>query len=200
MLQKENLPQFGEQTQAAPEQPDRPQQTLLENVIAQSALPPQRADGIAIGVLDSFDSAGKAQVSIAAFGLSSLSAHTLVPLTVDHLGAQLALGFESGDPQRPIIIGLLLSAQPQNTVRATAPDTALKEAQDEDETNDDLMPLDVIVDGRHVMLEAEREIELRCGEAAIIMTADGHIQIRGTYITSHASATQRILGGSVNVN
>ena len=60
--------------------------------------------------------------------------------------------------------------------------------------------LDVVVDGRSVVIEAEQEIELRCGEAAIILSADGHITLRGTYITSHASATQRILGGSVNVN
>ena len=200
MLQKENLSQFGQQTLAAPEEPDRPEQSLLENVIEQSARPPQRADGIAIGVLDSFDSAGNAHVSIAAFGLSGLVANTLVPLTVAHLGAQLALGFESGNPQRPIIIGFMLSAHPEDISLARPHDTVLEEVQNDDETSDDGMPRDVIVDGLRVILEAEREIELRCGEAAIIMTADGRIQIRGTYITSHASATQRILGGSVNVN
>jgi hypothetical protein len=58
----------------------------------------------------------------------------------------------------------------------------------------------VKVDGQRQVIRAEQEIELRCGEAAIILSADGHIQLRGTYITSQASATQRILGGSVNVN
>ncbi|XLV72947.1 hypothetical protein ACKZDW_10540 [Ralstonia syzygii subsp. celebesensis] len=56
------------------------------------------------------------------------------------------------------------------------------------------------VDGQRVVLSAEQEIELRCGEAAIILTADGQIQLRGNYITSYATATQRILGGSVNLN
>jgi hypothetical protein len=32
------------------------------------------------------------------------------------------------------------------------------------------------------------------------MEKDGHIIIRGTYVTSHASATNRIRGGSVNLN
>jgi len=59
---------------------------------------------------------------------------------------------------------------------------------------------DVMVDGERVVLTAVREIELRCGDAALILSADGRIQMRGTYITSHASATQRILGGSVNIN
>jgi uncharacterized protein (DUF2345 family) len=61
-------------------------------------------------------------------------------------------------------------------------------------------PAEVRVDGERVVLQAEHEIELRCGEAAIVLSADGRITLRGTYITSHASATQRILGGSVNVN
>ena len=34
----------------------------------------------------------------------------------------------------------------------------------------------------------------------MIMEKDGHITIRGTYVTSHASAANRIRGGSVNLN
>lgn len=88
----------------------------------------------------------------------------------------LALGFEGNDPGRPIVLGPLMSkpAEPAS--------------------------LDALIDGQRVTLQGEREIELRCGEAAIILSADGRIILRGTYITSHASATQRILGGSVNVN
>lgn len=33
-----------------------------------------------------------------------------------------------------------------------------------------------------------------------LMLNDGNIELRGTYITSQASATRRILGGSVNIN
>jgi hypothetical protein len=172
-----------------------PNPALLEKVITQSLLPTRHTDGIAIGVLDAFDANGKALVSIATFGLSALSAISLVPLNSAHLGAQLALGFESGDTQRPIILGLILSAaQP-----TAAPQTEANDEADS-ETGSEAEPLDLIVDGQHIVLQAEREIELRCGDAAIILSADGHIQLRGTYITSHASATQRILGGSVNVN
>jgi hypothetical protein len=56
------------------------------------------------------------------------------------------------------------------------------------------------VDGQRHVVEAAQEIELRCGEAAIVLFADGRIQLRGTYITSHASATQRLVGGSVHLN
>jgi hypothetical protein len=58
----------------------------------------------------------------------------------------------------------------------------------------------VEVDGEARLIEAQHSLTLRCGEAAIVLHADGRIQLRGHYITSHASATQRIVGGSVHVN
>lgn len=61
-------------------------------------------------------------------------------------------------------------------------------------------PAEALIDGERVVLNAQHEIELRCGDAAIVLSADGRIEFRGTYITSQASATQRILGGSVNIN
>ncbi len=150
---------------------------LLHEVIAHTPSLPARADGIAIGVFDSVDEHGGVLVNIAAFGLSRVAARSLCPLGAAQLGQSLALGFEAGDPNKPIVLGVMLAApvQPAPTV-------------------------DVVLDGERVVLQAEHEIELRCGEAAIVLSADGRIQLRGSYITSHASATQRILGGSVNIN
>ena len=150
---------------------------LLHDVIAHTPSPPARADGIAIGVLDSLDEHGSVYVNIAAFGLSRVAARSLCLLDGAQTGQALALGFEAGDPRKPIVLGVMLASP--------APTSA---------------PLDVVVDGERVVLKAEQEIELRCGEAAIVLSADGRIQLRGSYITSHASATQRILGGSVNIN
>jgi hypothetical protein len=58
----------------------------------------------------------------------------------------------------------------------------------------------VEVDGEERIIEAHQGLTLRCGEAAIVLTADGRIELRAKYITSQALATQRILGGSVHVN
>ncbi|TIX42426.1 MAG: hypothetical protein E5V40_06850, partial [Mesorhizobium sp.] len=58
----------------------------------------------------------------------------------------------------------------------------------------------VVRDGEHVRINANERIELRCGKAMIIMEKDGRITIRGTYVTSHASATNRVRGASVNLN
>jgi uncharacterized protein involved in type VI secretion and phage assembly len=102
-------------------------------------------------------------------------------------GELVALAFEAGDPTRPMVLGKLVGATDMGSTNQP-PSQALS-----------VLP-QASMDGQRVVLTAEHEIELRCGEAAIILSADGHIQLRGTYITSQASATQRILGGSVNVN
>ena len=55
-------------------------------------------------------------------------------------------------------------------------------------------------DGETVKINADERLELRCGKASIVMEKDGHITIRGSYLVSHASASNRIRGGSVNLN
>lgn len=154
------------------------QNELLHDVIVHTPQRPARADGIAVGTFDGIDADGGTLVSIATFGLSRIRARSISPLDPSNIGQALALGFEGGDPMQPIILGPML-AQPALAASA---------------------PAEVLLDGERMVLTAEHEIELRCGEAALILSADGRIQLRGTYITSHASATQRILGGSVNIN
>ena len=93
------------------------------------------------------------------------------------VGAEVALLFEDGDPSQPLIVGRIVNPA---TASATAPQ--------------------VVRDGELVHIVGDERIELRCGKAIIIMEKDGHITIRGTYVTSHASAANRIRGGSVNLN
>lgn len=160
-------------------QPGTELSSLLETVVEQSRhrpAVPVSAQGIAVGQLAGFDPQGRPLVDIPVLALTARPAATLVQLDEQQVGQMLALGFEGNDPGRPIVLGPLMSkpAEPAS--------------------------LDALIDGQRVTLQGEREIELRCGEAAIILSADGRIILRGTYITSHASATQRILGGSVNVN
>jgi phage gp45-like len=92
------------------------------------------------------------------------------------IGAEVALLFEGGDATRPLIVGRIV----EPARRSSTPN--------------------VVRDGEHVRITGEERIELRCGKATIIMEKDGHITIRGTYVTSHASAANRIRGGSVNLN
>ena len=153
---------------------------------APAAASSARAEGIAIGVLSRLDGHGGIWVDVDSLGLHQLAAVSMVPLEAQHIGRSLALGFEGANPQRPVVLGLMMQANPTaapDAVPSTLPDAVRVTQQ-----------------GRKVVIEAQTELELRCGEAVILLSVDGHVQIRGAYVTSHASASQRIRGGSVQIN
>ena len=130
------------------------------------------------------------QVDIPSLGLIAQAAVSLVPLTPDHVGKPAALAFENAQAHRPVVLGLML----QTAAPAAAQITA---SADESPASN---PVRITHNGKRVVIEAETELELRCGDAVIVLSQDGQIQIRGTYVTSHASASQRIRGGSVQIN
>ena len=107
---------------------------------------------------------------------TAIPARSLARLSPDDAGSQVALLFEDGRRDRPLIVGRVVEP-----VRADPSPT-------------------VIRDGETVKIAATERIELRVGKASIVMEADGHITIRGSYVVSHASAANRIRGGSVNLN
>lgn len=84
-----------------------------------------------------------------------------------------ALVFEAGDPARPLIVGFVQSPGPAREAR---------------------------VDGKRIVLTGEEEIELRCGEASISLKKNGKLVIRGAYVETRAKGTNRIKGGSVQIN
>ena len=62
-----------------------------------------------------------------------------------------------------------------------------------------LVPV-VEMDGERLVLEAAREMVLRCGKASITMTADGRVTIRGTQVLSRSDGPNRVQGASVQLN
>jgi hypothetical protein len=123
-----------------------------------------------------------------------IAARTTVPLTLDAAleaasrRQEALLTFEDGDPSLPIIVGLMQPPVP------TLIDLALEDAEPPP------APPTALVDGKRVLLEAEDEVVLRCGEASITLRRNGKIVIRGAYVESHAAGTNRIKGGSVRIN
>lgn len=56
------------------------------------------------------------------------------------------------------------------------------------------------IDGDRVVIQASRELELRCGDASIVLTHAGKVLIRGTFVLSHSRGMNRIRGAAVHLN
>lgn len=87
-------------------------------------------------------------------------------------GRELVLQFERGDPARPIVVGLI--QPPAIDVRADG--------------------------GAALRLVAERRLELVCGKASIVLSADGKIVVKGTHLVSRSSGPNKIRGATVDIN
>lgn len=149
--------------------------SVLEVSAASQAVAQPRVDGVVLARLAGFAADGRPIVELPQRPGQAQHALALVALGPESIGKTCAVAFQGGDLSKPVVLGLLI-------------------------TGEQPRPSEVLIDRERVVLEAAEEIELRCGEAAIVLHADGRIQLRGTYITSHATATQRIVGGSVHVN
>ena len=136
-----------------------------------------RIDGVALGLVMGFDEAGAPLVVFAGNPSdSAIAARSVAALAGEDVGCEVALCFEDGDLNRPLIIGRIVEPVRQDA------------------------PPQIIRDGETVKVTASERLELRVGKASIVMKKDGHITIRGSYLVSHASASNRIRGGSVNLN
>jgi hypothetical protein len=51
-----------------------------------------------------------------------------------------------------------------------------------------------------VLLQGKDELVLRCGEASLTLRRNGRVVLRGTYVESRSKGTNRIKGGSVQIN
>jgi hypothetical protein len=108
-------------------------------------------------------------------------ARTTVTLLREHIGVDLVVLFDGDDLRRPIVIGILQQAR----VGAPAEPSQLVSAQ---------------IDDQRLVLTAEREIVLRCGDASITLTRAGKVLIKGAYILSRSSGYNKIKGAAVDIN
>lgn len=136
----------------------------------------ERIEGVVIGIFLGFSDGAPLVVFAGNPKDTAIPARSLTELTADMIGAEVALLFQGADPGRPLIVGRIV----EPAGRPSLPQ--------------------VVRDGERVKIVGEERIELRCGKATIIMEKDGRILIRGTNVTSHASAANRIRGGSIDLN
>lgn len=110
--------------------------------------------------------------------LASVSRHDLQG------GRQALVLFESGDPARPILVGLI--EDPTERIFAL--------------TADDARPAEGDDAPRERVFRAEESITLVCGRASLTLHADGRVVTRGVNVVSVASEQQRIQGAVVRIN
>jgi hypothetical protein len=139
-------------------------------------------DGVVIGVLMGLDEGGVPLVVFPGNPVEqAVPARTTARLEPGHIGSEVALMFEQGDPARPLVMGRILHPEV-----APAPPGPQR--------------LQTTIDDQRLELTAEREIVLRCGKASITLTRAGKILLRGTYLFSRSSGVNKIKGGSIQLN
>lgn len=60
--------------------------------------------------------------------------------------------------------------------------------------------LEVRMEGETLRLSAEREIELRCGRARIVLHKDGRVQISGAHLLQSSTGPIRVKGATIALN
>lgn len=105
----------------------------------------------------------------------------------DWIGLPVLLVLENGDPDRPIIVGLVRDTlPPPETTRTVGDGTGPAQS--------------VEIDGKAVTLEGRESVVIRCGEASITLRANGEVVVKGRRLTSRAAETNKIRGASVLIN
>jgi hypothetical protein len=148
------------------------------------ALPNASIVGARIGVLVGFLDEGRTPLVIfpGQRNSAAVSARATLDLHGAHVGRDVVLTFEDGDPEQPIVVGCLPKKD------ASWPLT------------EQLGRVDVDVDGERMVVTAKEQLVLRCGAASITLTKAGKILIQGAYVSSHSSGVNRVKGGSVQIN
>jgi len=169
-------------------------ETLADDfaVLERRDVSPARADGMAaavaaatpaVGLLHGFDLLDQPLVAnLPACSSQVLIARTTVPLRRAMIGRDVVVLFDGGDPQAPIIMGVI---EPQARVEA-APEPG--------------SGVTIQADGKRYVIDAEREIVLRCGDASITLTRAGKVIIKGNYILSRSTGYNKIKGAAIDIN
>jgi hypothetical protein len=157
-------------------------ETLLSAPVVERA-PRMRIDGALVGRLVGFRDDGT--VPLVAYEGQPTSAAVAGRATLDlhgsHIGREVVLMFEDGDPHRPLVLGCI-----HKPVARTLPDQPGHVEMD--------------VDGQRLVVTATEQLVLRCGKASITLTRAGKVLLHGTYVSNRSTGVLRLKGGSVQIN
>jgi Domain of unknown function (DUF6484) len=139
-------------------------------------VPDHAEAGYTVATLCGFDADGCPLVRLSG-SPDSVVARSVVPIGPADAGAEVVVVFEKRSSQRPIVLGRLQEPPGETLGRPV-----------------------VVVDGYRVNICAEKEITLTCGSASLTLTRSGKIVLRGTDILSRSSGSNRMKGGSIQLN
>ncbi len=141
-------------------------------VLDENACPTE--SGVSVATFAGLDDDGRFLVSIDGAAAPAPALSTIA-LTAADAGASVVVGRAAGDTGRLIIMGRLRP-------RAA---TALSGLTVEDE---------------RVLIRAERDIELRCGDASIVLTRSGKVLIHGNFVLTRSRGANKVKGAFVDIN
>ena len=139
--------------------------------------------GVVIGELVGIKDEGRTPLVIYAEqpGSAALSARSVVDLYGPHIGSKVVLMFEGGDAKRPIVMGVLREGEGWPLAEQPG-------------------QVEVDADGHRLILSAKEQLVLKCGNASITLTKAGKVLIQGSYVLTRSTGTNRVKGGSVQLN
>lgn len=135
-------------------------------------------EGVSVATFAGFNGEGQFLVALSD-GRGPVKALSTVGFAENEVGVKIVIAFENGNVRAPIIIGRLKDGQARETP-ATLPVCRM--------------------DGDRVVLQAAREIELRCGDASIVLTRAGKVLIRGNYVLTRSRGANKIKGAFIDIN
>ena len=166
--------------------PAEAEAAILDQVVETPAA--KRSEEVTLGRLVGIGDRGEALVDFPDNpARRPLGARSIVGVEAAHVGREVALLFEGGDVEKPVVMGFIRSSPSPEEDRKPV----IAEAD---------RPVSAEVDGERIVFDAKQEIVLRCGSASITLTRAGKILLRGKYILSRSSGVNRIKGGSVQIN
>jgi Domain of unknown function (DUF6484) len=112
---------------------------------------------------------------------AALPARATLDLHGSHIGRDVVLMFEDGNPHRPIVLGCLHDPNARSLPEQPG-------------------QVEMDVDGKRLVVAAKEQLVLRCGKASITLTKAGKVMIQGAYVTNRSSGVLRLKGGSVQIN
>lgn len=133
-------------------------------------------EGVSIATFNGFNKDGQFLITLNE-KLGPIQALSTIGLSESEAGAKIVVAYEKNNVRSPIIIGRL-----------------------QEKAQSEISPINFKIDGERVVLRAEREIELRCGDASLVLTKAGKVLIKGEYVLTRSRGANKIKGAYVDIN